>query len=394
MERRAFLGMGLSGAAGIAAGASGALAVSTVRGIASKGAVGTSTVPFHGEHQSGIATPQAAHGTVVAFALRETTDAERLQRLLRLWSDDAALLQSGEPTLADSNPELARTPASLAITIGLGRGAFVAADKLDRWPLHYDAIPAFEIDRLEPRWSGGDLVIQVSANDGATVTHAVRELVKDAQPFAERIWQQSGWHVQPDVNPGESARNLFGFKEGAGNPVPGTAAFDTIVWNDGAEQPWFAGGTTMVVRRIRMDLDLWDQVPPLMQEASFGRHVINGAPLGGTSEFQKPDFAARDAKGVPVIAADAHIRRAEAKRNIFRRPFNYDDGLDAAGTPDAGLLFIAYGSDIDRYIGIQAALATRDALNTWTTPVGSALFVLPPGASRPGNWVGETLFDS
>lgn len=392
MERRAFLGMGLTGAAGAAIGASGGLAAGRLGELSSKGSVGTTTVPFYGVHQPGIDTPQAAHGTLVAFRLRDTTDAERLQRLLRLWSADAALLQAGEPALADSNPELSRTPASLTITIGLGRGAFAAAGLLDRWPLHYDEIPAFDIDRLDPRWTGGDLVLQVSANDGGTVTHAVRELTRDAQPFAERQWQQSGWHVQPDVNPGQSARNLLGFKEGAGNPMPGTRDFEEVVWNTGDEQPWFANGTTMAVRRIRMDLDLWDQVPPLMQEASFGRHIINGAPLGGTSEFQRPDFEARDAKGTRIIAEDAHIRRAEAKRNIFRRPFNYDDDLTADGRPDAGLIFIAFGSDIDRYVGIQAMLATRDALNTWTTPVGSAMFVIPPGASTPDGWVGETLF--
>lgn len=394
MDRRAFIGMGLTGAAGVAVGATGAMAMSLARDLSAKGAVGVTIVPFYGQHQPGIDTPQAAHAALVAFRLRESTDAERLQRLLRLWSDDAALLQSGQPALADSNPELSRTPASLTITIGLGRGAFAAADLLHRWPLAYNEIPTFDIDRLDPRWTGGDLLLQVSANDGTTVTHAVRELMKDALPFAERVWQQSGWHVQPDVHPGESPRNLFGFKEGAGNPAPGTADFAGTVWSDGVAQPWFEGGTAMAVRRIRMDLDRWDQVPPLMQESTFGRHVINGAPLGGTSEFQKPDFRMRDDKGALVIPEDAHIRRAEARRNIFRRPFNYDDGLTADGRPDAGLLFIAFGGDIDRYVGIQAALAKQDALNRWTTPVGSAMFVIPPGAPSEGHWVGETLFGS
>lgn len=394
MDRRSFLGFGLSGAAGVAIGASGGLAAGKLGELSAKGAAGEATVPFHGQHQPGVDTTQSAHGTLVAFRLRESTDAERLQRLLRLWSDDAALLQSGQPALADSNPELARVPASLAITIGLGRGAFAAAGLLDAWPLSYSELPSFDTDRLEARWSGGDLLLQVEANDGTTVTHAVRELRKDAAPFAERIWQQSGWHVQPDVRPDESPRNLFGFKEGAGNPAPGTVDFDATVWNDGAVHPWFAGGTAMAVRRIRMDLDRWDEVPPVMQETAFGRHVINGAPLGGTSEFQRPDFMLRDAKGELVIPADAHIRRAEAKRNIFRRPFNYDDGLMANGAPDAGLLFIAFGSDIDRYVGIQAMLATKDALNAWTTPVGSAMFVIPPGAVGPGGWVGESLFAS
>lgn len=392
MDRRVFLGMGLTGVAGIAVGASAGVAAGKLGDFSEKGAVGNSTVPFYGLHQSGIDTPQTNHANLVALRMRSNTDRERLQRLLRIWSDDAALLQAGEPALADSSPELARTPASLTITIGLGYGAFTAAGITDRWPFVYQEIPAFDIDRLDPRWTGGDLLLHVAGNDGVTVAHAVRELLKDAAPFASRVWQQQGWHVMPDVNPGASPRNLFGFMEGAGNPVPGTQMFEDTVWNDGSTQPWFAGGTSIAVRRIRMDLERWDQVPPLMQEAAFGRHVINGAPLGGTSEYQRPDFAARNAQGQPSIAIDAHIRRAEARRNIYRRPFNYDDGLNASGAPDAGLLFVAYGSDIDRYVGIQARLASLDALNTWTTPVGSAMFVLPPGAPGPGHWVGETLF--
>jgi dye decolorizing peroxidase len=394
MDRRSFIGMGLTGAAGVAVGATGTLAWTKLGEISAEGTVGNATVPFYGEHQPGIELHQAAHATLVAFRLRANTDAERLGRLLRLWSDDAALLQSGRPTLADSNPELSRTPASLTITIGLGFGAFAAAKFTEQWPLTHRAIPAFDTDRLDARWSGGDLLLQISANDGATVVHALRELAKDAQPFAERVWQQSGWHVQPDVNPGESPRNLFGFKEGAGNPTPGTSKFATTVWNDGSKHQWFAGGTSMVIRRIRTDLDLWDQVPPLMQETVFGRHVINGAPLGGTSEFQKPNFTARTAGGALVIATDAHIRLAESPSNIFRRPYNYDDGLTEAGVQDLGLLFIAYGAEIEQYLGIQSALASGDALNRWTAAVGSALFVIPPGARQAGGWVGDTLFQS
>lgn len=391
MDRRTFLGAGISGAAGLAVGSTAAMAVSTARGLATEGAVGAAIVPFHGPHQSGIDTPQAAHGTLIAFDLRASTDAERLQRLLRLWSADAALLQSGRPSMGDVNPEMAAIPASLTVTIGLGRGAFAAAGVTKRWPLTFDEIPAFHIDRLERRWSGGDLLLQVSANDGGTVAHAVRELVRDAGPFATPRWQQSGWHVQPDVNPGEHPRNLLGFKEGAANPVPGTKGFASTVWNDGSRHSWFEGGTSLVLRRIRITRDTWEQVPPEMQDASVGRHRSTGAPLGGTSEFEQHDLRARDGNGRLVIPEDAHIRRADAKLSIFRRPFNYDDGYLLDGTADAGLLFIAYGEDVDRYVNIQSALAVKDALNTWTTPVGSALFVIPPGAQAAGNWIGEGL---
>lgn len=392
MDRRSFLGMGLSGAAGVVVGGSAMLGVDRLQRITGEGAVGSATVPFHGIHQSGIETPRAAFATIVSFTLRPDVGRVRLERLLRLWSTDAALLQAGSPSLGDANPDMARTPASLTITIGLGHGAFTAAGLADRWPFGATAIPPFAIDRLEPGWTDGDLVLQVSANDGGTVTHAVRELVRDAQPFAEVRWQQSGWQAPPGVNPGEHPRNLLGFREGVGNPVPGTAGFASTVWNDGNGAPWFAGGTSMVVRRIRIDLDLWDQVPPGMQESTIGRYRSNGAPLGGTSEYELPNYALRRSDGSPLIPLDAHMRVAEAPRNIFRRPFNYDDGRTASGAVDAGLLFIAFGAEVEQYLTIQRNLAARDAMNRWVTPVGSALFALPPGSTGEGDWVGRSLF--
>lgn len=392
MDRRSFLGMGLSGAVGVVAGGSAMLGVDRLRSLSGEGAVGLATVPFHGVHQSGIDTPRAAFATLVAFTLHPDTDEPRLARLLRLWSTDAALLQAGTPSLGDANPDMARTPASLTITIGLGFGAFTAAGRESAWPFTTQAIPAFEIDRLEPAWCGGDLVLQVSANDGGTVTHAVRELVRDAQPFAAVRWQQSGWQSPPGVNPGEHPRNLLGFREGVGNPAPGTTDFASAVWSDGERAPWFAGGTSMVVRRIRIDLDLWDQVPPAMQEATIGRYRANGAPLGGTSEYELPNYALRRSDGSPLIPMDAHMRLAESPRNIFRRPFNYDDGRSATGHPDAGLLFIAFGAEVEQYLTIQRHLAAHDALNRWVTPVGSALFAVPPGAVGEDDWVGRGLF--
>ncbi len=133
-------------------------------------------------------------------------------------------------------------------------------------------------------------------------------------------------------------------------------------------------------------------MPPAQQQTSIGRYIDSGAALGNSSEYEDHNLTARDAKGRLVIPEDAHIRRADAVRGIFRRPFNYDDGYDENGAPDAGLLFIAFGSDVDRYVAIQSGLAMKDALNTWTTPIGSALFVIPPGIADASHWIGETLF--
>jgi dye decolorizing peroxidase len=65
----------------------------------------------------------------------------------------------------------------------------------------------------------------------------------------------------------------------------------------------------------------------------------------------------------------------------LRRGYSYDDTLDNSGEiSDTGLLFCSYQADIARqFVPAQQRLAELDLLNTWTTPVGSAVFAIPPG---------------
>lgn len=391
MDRRSFLGMGLTGAAGAAVGVNATLAANAVRERNSAGDLGTATQPFYGDHQAGIESPPQSHGTLIAFTLRQGTDAAALQRLLRVWSTDAALLMQGKPSMGDAAGTLAVTPASLTVTIGLGYGAFELAGMQAKWPARIIGLPSFAIDRLQPEWTQGDVVLQVAAHDPTTVSHAVRELMKDARPFADVAWQQSGFMPTPGYNPGQTARNLMGFLDGSRNPAPGTDVFATTVWNDGAQQPWFAGGTMMAMRRIRINLDTWEKLDIAKQEAAFGRRLESGAPLSGGSELTTPDLAKTKA-GKPVIPTDSHVRRSTTDRRIYRRPFNYDDGFTAEGINDVGLIFVSFQADIDQFVEVQTRLSELDALNTWTTPIGSAFFVIPPGTTSADGWIGETLF--
>jgi dye decolorizing peroxidase len=41
-------------------------------------------------------------------------------------------------------------------------------------------------------------------------------------------------------------------------------------------------------------------------------------------------------------------------------------------------------------VPIQQRLAENDLFNTWTTPIGSAVFALPPGCA-PDGYLGDTL---
>jgi dye decolorizing peroxidase len=386
LRRRALLAGGAAAGLGAVAACSSASApaASEAQPVvqASFTDIGTGVVPFHGPRQAGVTTEPQAHGAFLAFTLLKGTGRAALGRMLRLLTDDAARLTRGEPALGDTEAELALHPSRLTVTFGFGPGLYRAAGLTS--PV--TDLPAFTIDRLEDRWSGGDLLLQVCADDALTVTHAQRMLIKDARPFGTVRWVQRGFRRSAGVHPaGFTQRNVLGQLDGTANPRD--AAMDTAVWNPD-------GGTSLVVRRIRAEIETWDLLSVTDKENAAGRRMVSGAPLSGTAEFDEPDFTKLDDTGLPVMPDYAHVTRArqtDPRLKILRRPYNYDEAPDAQGRPDSGLVFAAYQADIDRqFLPIQRRLAEKDLLNEWTTPIGSAVFAVPPGCAE-GGWIGEPV---
>lgn len=396
ISRRRLLGSGA-----VAVGAAGAAGVGAA--VYSAGDTephtGAETVPWDGPHQAGIATaPPQAHAVFVGLDLLPQVGRAEFTGIMKVWSADIARLTAGRPALADTEPELAGSPSRLSVTIGYGPNVFRAIGRPEAAPRWLKPLPAFGIDRLDPAWTGADLALQVCADDPVTVAHAVRVLLKNVRSLVSVRWTQHGFRRSRGTEkPGTTMRNLMGQVDGTKNPDPGTADFDTLVWDDGAEQSWMAGGTSMVLRRIKIELDTWDELDRPGREITIGRNLATGAPLTGTRETDEPDFAATDRNGIPVIAPSAHIARAHHTHDgerIFRRVYNYDDPPTAGQVSNSGLLFVSFQRDIDQqFLPIQQRLDTFDALNEWTTPVGSAVFAVPPGVGS-GGYIGAGLLES
>lgn len=352
---------------------------------------GARVEPFYGANQAGIETSHQANLTIVAYDLNDDVGRDDIGRMMRLLTDDAARLTQGKPTLNDSVEELAEHPAGLTITFGFGYGAFAAAGLEDRWPLPITDLPAYRIDRLEDRWSGGDVVIAFAGDNPMSIYHAVHEIGRNIAAFATTKWIQRGFLNPAGIGDGETSRNLFGQIDGTANPDINTDLFDQQTWS--TTPAALAGGTTMVVRRVAMELPTWDKLSRESKEETVGRDLPEGAPLSGGSEKTPMDFDAQNDHGEDAIAENAHSRVAFAEpgEGITRRGYNYDDGLTADGIRDLGLVFVSYQADINQFLRIQEALANIDSLNQWTHPIGSALFVVPPGVSQ-GGWIGETFF--
>ncbi|KGM13461.1 peroxidase, partial [Cellulomonas bogoriensis 69B4 = DSM 16987] len=357
---------------------------------------GDVVVPCHGEHQAGIVTPPPSFIALVALDLASTSDRASVERLLRVWTVDIERLTTGRPGLADSEPELALVPAALTVTVGFGPGLLTAAGLRHRAPAWLHPLPPFGIDRLDPAWCDGDVVLQVCADDRTTLAHAVRVLTKEAQGLASVRWVQRGFRRSPGISEpdGTSMRNLMGQVEGTANLDPRTDP--DLLWHRDGEPGWLTGGTSMVVRRIAMNLDTWDELSRGAREATIGRTLRTGAPLTGRAEHDEPDLEALDDHGRPVIDLEAHIRRArptQREETFLRRAYNYDEAPPPGRASDSGLLFVTYQRDVDaQFTPVQRRLDAADLLNEWTFPVGSAVFAVPGGWSA-GEYVGQRLLE-
>jgi deferrochelatase/peroxidase EfeB len=400
VTRRGML-IGSGGALGLAAAAG----VGYAAGDDSTAAASDKTVPFHGLHQAGIATPPQNRLVFGAFDFVGTSRDE-LRDLLREWTAAARRITNGEPVGAvggrqelppiDTGEAVGIKPSRLTVTIGFGPSLFDQG-KLglrDRRPSKLRRLGDLPGDQLDPSRSDGDLCIQACADDPQIAFHAVRNLLRIGRGAVDLRWLQLGFGSNTSTSEDEpTPRNLMGFKDGTRNiKVEDRAAMRRYVWVGGDEpQAWFRGGTYLVSRRIRMLIETWDHSPLRDQEDTIGRRKASGAPLGARKEFDEPDL------GGTRIPVDAHIRLSAPATNhdeaILRRSYAYTDGVDTrTALLDAGLFFVCFQRDPERqFASIQRRLGTSDALNEYIQHTSSALFALPPGTSASG-FVGDGLF--
>ncbi|MEX3631044.1 Dyp-type peroxidase [Rothia sp. LK2492] len=365
-------------------------------------------VPFYGQRQAGVDTPAPSYALFIALDLNGGTDADGVQRLLRVLTSDAASLTQGTAPVVDQEPELATVPAHLTVTFGFGERIFDIVNPAQK-PTWLQPLPAFEkIDQLQDQWNDGDLLLQLCSSDRFTLAHAQRMLLKTVRSMSRVRWVQEGFRRAYGSEPdGQTMRNLFGQVDGTINPSTQDDSMDRFVWGNHEElEPWEPGGTSLVIRRIHMNLDTWDQSDRPAREDAVGRNLTNGAPLTGTQEHDPADLSATNELGFTVIAPYAHIRRASAQsrvERILRRGYNYDLPVQNAsgfsehfetdgGVSNSGLIFCSYQADpLLQFLPIQERLAELDMLNTWTVPIGSAVFALPAGCEQ-GGFIGENLF--
>ena len=391
MDRREFLKKAGIGGAGLALGLSGASAFFANKEQGSKNiADGQEEISFYGKHQAGITTPMQKNIYFVVLDLR-TTDKNELIQLFKDWTDYSQKLVNGELVKKDGSNALlppsdtgetvGLNPYRLTLTFGVSASFLTKLGLEKKRPKLFRDLPAFPKEQLREQYTGGDIVIQACADDEQVAFHAVRNLIRKGRNKVTMKWSQSGFAAIGDRM--ETPRNLFGFKDGTAN-VTTEKDFDKVVWADSKD--WMNNGSYMAVRRIIMHLETWDRTNLQEQENTFGRYKESGAPFGKKDEFDEVDLS--------LLPVDSHVRLAkEVDLPILRRSYSYSDGIDPkTGQFDAGLLFIAFQKDPDRFVKIQTNLGADDKMNEYVTHIGSGLFACFGGV-KEGGYIGQDLFE-
>lgn len=406
-RRRLLSTAGGAGAAGLlVGGATGAFGAAAARDEPTAlSTVGSTAVAFqgsggHAAHQAGITTPAQASGHLAAFDLVPGAHRAAAAALLRRWTTSARELAAGRPPADDTGIALDAGPSSLTVTFGFGRSFFGKVGLADRLPDALAPLPDFSADALDGRRSDGDLWLQIGANDALVAFHALRALQRQARGTARLRWQMSGFNRTPGATSRPmTSRNLMGQVDGTNNPKPTDDDFDRRIFVPAGGSPeWMAGGSYVVVRRIRMLLDSWDQLSLERQEKVIGRRKSDGAPLSGGTETAPVGLDTVRPDGSLAIAGDAHVRVAAPESNqgaaMLRRSFSYHDGFRDDGAPDAGLLFVAWQADpMKGFVPVQRKLDRGDGLSRFLRHEASGLFAVVPAAER-GSYVGRPLLES
>jgi deferrochelatase/peroxidase EfeB len=413
----ALAGVGVAGIAGAAA-VGGALIRDAVDGDGQFPGLAAGAVEFRGTHQAGIVTPAQDRLHFVAFDVI-TKDRDALIRVLKAWTAAAARMTAGkdageigatagipEAPPDDTGEAIGLPPSGLTLTVGFGPTLFRDAAGKDRFglaarkPAVLTDLPNFQGDTIDPGLSGGDICVQACANDPQIAVHAIRNLARIGMGVVTVRWSQLGFgRTSSTTKTQDTARNLFGFKDGTANlKAEETDLINRWLWVAPGDGPdWMVGGSYMVTRKIRMLVETWDRTSLGEQEAIIGRTKGVGAALGKAKEFDEPDFSIMGEDGEPLILKTSHVRLAHPTINngirLLRRGYNFVDGSDGLGRLNAGLFFIAYQRDPQKqFVPVQTNLSRLDDMNEYIRHVSSGVFACPPGVSGPDDYWGRALF--
>jgi deferrochelatase/peroxidase EfeB len=238
------------------------------------------------------------------------------------------------------------TGRRVTVTIGFGATLFTTVEGDDRFrlaarrPASLKVMPKIQGDaHFDPRDSATDLVILVASDDYYVNEYIFGRLYYGGVHPGIAVRAVERGYARPD------SREPSGFEDGITNPreVPGVPTMHSFVYvrpEDG-EPDWCTGGTYLAYRKIRRRMKGFFALDPKAQQGVFGVEKQTGTRLG------PHDAHSHVAKINPRRPNHRDLfDMDDLERRFLRRPYFFDDGLDAAGDEVRGLHHLSFARNL------------------------------------------------
>lgn len=283
------------------------------------------------------------------------------------------------------------------VTVAVGFGAtlftnIAGDDRFDlaaRRPAWLKVMPQIVGDDcFRPRDHATDLVILVSSDDYYVNEYIFGRLYYRNVHCDIRVRSVERGYARPD------SREPSGFEDGITNPRdgsrPGSMHDFVYIRAEDGEPDWCTGGTYLAYRKIRRRMKRFFDLSPQTQEAVFGVDKKTGVRLN------PHEAHAHAAKINPRRPNHRDLfDMDDLERRFLRRPYFFDDGVDADGQELRGLHHLSFARNLgaqyewpvlmwqtnpdfpEKGTGVDALYGPGGAAN-----IGGGYYFMPAAASR------------
>ncbi|MEE9198431.1 MAG: Dyp-type peroxidase [Dehalococcoidia bacterium] len=310
--------------------------------------------------QKGILERPQDHATIFALDLRDSAAAADC--LSELWGDVTERLHDWY------------SAQNLTITLGFGIPLFEKLGRMEAKPRALKLMPGWEGDAFDPKEAQADLIVQVCSDERSVNYYVERAVLRHlSRAFTLKTYYR-GFSLP-------ESRGVLGFVDGTGNPK-GDARLPVVLIGD--EEERYRGGSYLVLRKIREDLDRWERLTVDEQERVIGRRKVDSA------RFDPPETTPPNSH-----REKSSVRTDGGEVEILRRSFPF------ASPQEAGLIFICFVRGLSQYEAIKDQMVSRstrgrdvgkDAIEEFYTAVSGGYYFVPPEPGHDG-YVGDFLFE-
>jgi deferrochelatase/peroxidase EfeB len=376
-------------------------------------------------HQSGVTDPiwpsdPPASANAAEYAIHYAGQIEKQRHLHMVFADVSASSRMGLTEILKALSRCARhemtkaPPASrpldrpaanrrVSMTIGFGATLFTTVHGDDRFglagmrPRSLKVMPSFVGDEgFKPTDQATDLVVLI-ASDDYYVNEYIFGLIYYGNVHPEIVVRRvERGYARPD------SREPSGFEDGITNPknLRSERQIDEFVYvRAGDTEPdWCVDGTYLAYRKIRRRMAEFFRMPMADREAVFGVDRVSGI------RHNHPPQSSHGPKMNPRRPDPDFMDVLDASRHFLRRPYFFNDGLDAGGDEVRGLHHISFARELIaqyewpvlmwqtnpdfpvRGTGVDALYKRGGAAN-----IGGGYYFVPPAGRDQGDFVGSGM---